>query len=81
LRLVVTELSTPICRGVHRRGQGGVCELTSPRRFLSTALRPRTPVRGLYLTGQDVGSPGITGAMMAGMMCAAALDPRVLRHL
>jgi pyruvate, orthophosphate dikinase len=32
-------------------------------------------VAGLYLTGQDVGSPGITGAMMGGML-SAALRPK-----
>jgi len=38
-------------------------------------------VPGLYLTGQDVASPGITGAMMAGVMTAGAIEPRILRRL
>jgi all-trans-retinol 13,14-reductase len=42
-------------------------------------LRPRTPVPGLWLTGQDVMSCGVAGAMMAGVGCAIALaGPRRL---
>ncbi len=33
----------------------------------------RTPVEGLYLTGADAGSPGIAGAMMAGLAAATAV--------
>jgi all-trans-retinol 13,14-reductase len=47
---------------------------------LSDALSARTPVPGLFLTGQDVMSPGIAGALGGGMIGAAAIDPRVLRH-
>ena len=54
---------------------------TTPRRMLSEALSPRTPVPGLFLTGQDVLSPGIAGALWGGMLCAAAIDPRVYTKL
>jgi phytoene dehydrogenase-like protein len=54
---------------------------TTPRRVLSDALSPRTPVPGLFLTGQDVLSPGIAGALWGGMLCAAAIDPRVYTKL
>jgi all-trans-retinol 13,14-reductase len=50
---------------------------TTPRRIMSDALRPRTPVPGLYLTGQDVLTPGIAGSLFSGMLTAAAIDPRV----
>ena len=50
---------------------------TTPRRIVSDALRPRTPVPGLYLTGQDVLTPGIAGSLFSGMLTAAAIDPRV----
>jgi all-trans-retinol 13,14-reductase len=50
---------------------------TTPRRIMSDALRPCTPVPGLYLTGQDVLTPGIAGSLFSGMLTAAAIDPRV----
>ena len=50
---------------------------TTPRRMMCDALRPRTPVEGLFLTGQDVLTPGIAGSLFSGMLTAAAIDPRV----
>ena len=34
---------------------------------------------GLYLTGQDVMTPGIAGAFWGGMFGAAAIDSRLFR--
>ena len=50
---------------------------TTPRRFLSQALRPRTPLAGLFLAGQDVATPGVVGATMGGVMAAASVEPRL----
>jgi all-trans-retinol 13,14-reductase len=36
-------------------------------------LGPRTPIKGLWLTGQDTLTCGVTGAMMAGMLTTAAM--------
>lgn len=47
---------------------------TTPQRFLAAGLRPRTPIRGLYLAGQDVATPGVMGAAMGGFMAAASID-------
>jgi len=52
---------------------------TTPQRFLSQSLRPRTPIRGLYLAGQDVATPGVMGAAMGGMMAAASIEPGLLK--
>jgi len=78
-----SELSTPLSTVAFTGAeQGGVYGLEpSPRRFLSTSLRAKTPVAGLYLTGQDVGSAGITGAMMGGMLAAAALEPKLVARI
>jgi all-trans-retinol 13,14-reductase len=78
-----SELSTPLSTVAFTGAErGGIYGLeTSPRRFASRALDPRTPLPGLYLTGQDVASPGITGAMTAGVMTAGAIEPRLLRRL
>lgn len=45
----------------------------SPQRFGYLSLAPRTQVKGLYLTGQDVATCGIVGAMGGGIMCASAI--------
>ena len=72
-----TPLATALFTGHDKGGFYGV--ETTPRRVLSGALRARTPVPGLYLTGQDVMSPGIAGALYGGMLGAAAVDPRVFQ--
>ncbi len=81
--VVHTDLSTPLSSVAFTSAEhGGVYGLeASPRRFLSTALRARTPVAGLYLTGQDVGSAGIAGAMMGGMLAAVAFDPKLFARM
>lgn len=77
------ELSTPLSMAHFvRRQQGTSYGLeTTPRRFLSRCLNVRTPIKGLYLAGQDVVTPGIAGAMMGGILAAAAIDPRIFRQL
>jgi all-trans-retinol 13,14-reductase len=77
------ELSTPLTTsaftGAWRGGSYGL--EPTPRRFLSRHLGVRTPIRGLYLAGQDAATTGVTGAMMGGVLAAAAIEPRVLAHL
>lgn len=77
------ELSTPLATVSftgHEKGSFYGLE-TTPRRMLSRALNAKTPIPGLYLSGQDVVSPGITGAMFGGAMAAASIDPRILSHI
>lgn len=77
------ELSTPLSTVAFTGApQGAIYGIeVSPRRFLSDSLRPRTPIPGLFLTGQDVVTPGVTGAMMGGVLAAAAVEPRILPHI
>jgi all-trans-retinol 13,14-reductase len=44
----------------------------TPERFLTRKLGARTPIRGLYLTGQDAASTGVMGAMFGGVVSASA---------
>ncbi len=45
----------------------------TPDRFKQTHLRPQTPIKGLYLTGQDIVTAGIGGALFGGVITAAAI--------
>jgi all-trans-retinol 13,14-reductase len=44
----------------------------TPERYLCRDLGARTPIRGLYLTGADVASLGIVGALFGGVVSASA---------
>jgi all-trans-retinol 13,14-reductase len=44
-----------------------------PTRMRQRWLRPRTKVPGLWLTGQDIMSCGVSGAMMGGLAAATAI--------
>ncbi len=77
------ELGTPLATAAftgHNNGGFYGIEAT-PRRMLSEAFNVRTPLPGLFLSGQDVMSPGIAGALAGGMFGAAAIDPRVFQKL
>ncbi|MCF8459271.1 MAG: NAD(P)/FAD-dependent oxidoreductase [Flavobacteriales bacterium] len=43
----------------------------SPKRFRMPELRPRTSIKNLYLTGQDIVTVGIGGALMSGLLTAS----------
>ncbi|HET8731070.1 MAG TPA: NAD(P)/FAD-dependent oxidoreductase [Moraxellaceae bacterium] len=44
-----------------------------PQRFAQDWLTPRTRIPGLWLTGQDIVSCGVVGAMMGGVLTAQAI--------
>ena len=74
------ELSTPLSTDFfcfYRRGEMYGLE-HNPKRFEQNWLRPKTRIPGLYLTGQDVLSCGVGGAMFAGFI--AALSTLSLRE-
>jgi all-trans-retinol 13,14-reductase len=43
----------------------------TPERYALRELGARTPIPGLYLTGQDVASLGVVGALFGGVVCAS----------
>ncbi|MGO9337347.1 MAG: phytoene desaturase family protein [Terracidiphilus sp.] len=69
-----TELSTPVTtRHFMNYGHGEIYGIaSSPDRFLVRGLGARTPIRGLYLTGQDAASLGVVGALYGGVISASA---------
>jgi all-trans-retinol 13,14-reductase len=69
------ELSTPLStRTFTNYARGEIYGLNhSPERFRARSLRPGTPIRGLYLTGQDVCTCGVAGAMFGGLLTASAI--------
>jgi all-trans-retinol 13,14-reductase len=66
-----TSLSTDhFCRYKH----GEIYGLDhTPQRFEQDWLKPKTEIPGLYLTGQDVVSCGVVGAMVGGLLTAIQL--------
>ncbi len=81
--VVYQELSTPLSTVSftgHREGAFYGLDVT-PERVMCDALRARTPIPGLFLTGQDVVCPGIPGALMGGLLSAAAVDPKAFQIL
>jgi len=48
----------------------------TPARFRQRFLKPRTPIKGLYLTGQDIVTAGVGGAIFSGLITATAMTGR-----
>jgi all-trans-retinol 13,14-reductase len=71
------ELSTPLSTDHFcRPASGSIYGIEpTPERFGNRWLRPRTPIRGLFMSGSDMASVGVIGAMMGGVLCAVAAEP------
>ena len=69
------ELSTPLStRHFCNYDQGEIYGLQhDPSRFKIRALRPETGLKQFYLTGQDVATAGVGGAMIGGLLCASSV--------
>ncbi len=48
----------------------------TPERFACKGLRPKSPIPGLYFGGSEISGVGVIGAMMGGVLAAAAVEPR-----
>ncbi|HNF48171.1 MAG TPA: NAD(P)/FAD-dependent oxidoreductase [Chitinophagales bacterium] len=69
------ELSTPITtRHFCNYGKGEIYGLDHGTiRFEKDYLQPKTPIKNFYLTGQDIVTVGIAGALMSGVLTASAI--------
>ena len=67
------ELSTPLStRHFANYYEGEIYGLSAvPARFRWRGLGARTPIRGLYLTGADVTTLGVTGALFGAVVTAS----------
>lgn len=69
------EISSPLTTQYfmnHQKGEiYGVAH--TPKRFQQEFLKPYTPVKNLFLTGQDAMIASIAGGMMGGVLCASAI--------
>lgn len=81
-----SELASPLSLAHFTGTRSGGCYglAVSPERLRARWLGVRTPVRGLLMTGSDVASPGVAGAMMGGVLSAASVlgatgMPRIMR--
>lgn len=82
-----TEVSTPLSTDHFSRPMAGSIygsEGTKDR-FMSRWTRPRSPIPGLYFSGNEVAAMGVMGAMLGGMLAAFAAEPvgtaRLLRRV
>jgi all-trans-retinol 13,14-reductase len=78
--LTHVEVSTPLStRHFSGYARGEIYGLEhTPRRFACKDLGPRTPIGGLFLTGQDVVTDGLAGAVLSGFLTASAVLGRNL---
>jgi len=69
------EISSPLSTNKFTKHAHGEIYGTdhTPKRFRQRFLKPITPVKGLYLTGQDAMTASIAGGMMGGVLCATAI--------
>lgn len=79
-RIDYTELSTPLstCHFMNYQAGESYGLSGTPERFKLRCLTPFTPIRGLYLTGQDVATLGVSGALIGGFLTVSAILGRNL---
>ncbi|MBT8182887.1 MAG: FAD-dependent oxidoreductase, partial [Eudoraea sp.] len=69
------ELSTPLStKHFVNYTKGEIYGLDhSPSRFRQAFLIPRTPIKDFYLTGQDIVTAGVGGALFSGVLTTMAI--------
>ena len=69
------ELSTPLStRDMANYNMGELYGINhTPSRFRQKWLKPKTSIEGLYLTGQDILTAGLAGALSAGVLTTSVI--------
>ena len=72
------ELSTPLTTKYFVNYQNGeIYGLDhSPSRYRQSFLKPKTPIKNFFLTGQDIVTAGVGGALFSGVLSAAAITKK-----
>lgn len=72
------ELSTPLTtKHFINYEEGEIYGLDhSPSRFRKRFLQPRTPIKNLYLTGQDIVTAGVAAALFSGVLTSSAITKK-----
>ncbi len=73
--VAVAEVSTPLSYETFSGHPGGIPYglAPTPARYESLSLRPQSPLRNLYLCGQDIVMPGVSAAFGSAMMCTSLI--------
>ena len=54
----------------------------TPSRFRQKWLKPKTPVKNLYMTGQDITTVGLPSALMSGVLtCSVLLKKNIFKNI
>ncbi|EGV44689.1 NAD(P)/FAD-dependent oxidoreductase [Bizionia argentinensis JUB59] len=74
-KITCYELSTPLTTqhfvNYHKGEIYGLDH--SPARFRQSFLKPRTPIKNFYLTGQDIATAGVAGALFSAALSSIAI--------
>ena len=68
---------------VNNSGKGEIYVLShDPIRFKNKFLKPRTNLKNLFLTGQDIATAGVSGALVGGILTASTiLNRNVIKEI
>lgn len=81
-KIEYTEVGTAVTNdyylGTHRGAVYGLAH--TPKRFQQRWLHAKTPIKNLFMSGQDICCCGIGGALVGGYMCAYTMSARSMFH-
>eukprot|EP00698_Gefionella_okellyi_P015776 TRINITY_DN4469_c0_g1_i2.p2 TRINITY_DN4469_c0_g1~~TRINITY_DN4469_c0_g1_i2.p2 ORF type:complete len:102 (+),score=34.58 TRINITY_DN4469_c0_g1_i2:237-542(+) len=79
-KVMYTNLGTPLTNEYYLAGvQGASFGVgATPQRFRCPILQPKTNVRGVYMSGQDVTALGFGGALASAVLTGITIDKHVL---
>lgn len=82
-QMTYCETSTPLSTQFYCEvPEGAIYGVEStPKRYLSDELSAKTHIKNYYLSGSDIATCGVVGALMGGILTAATIDKKVMQHI